>query len=299
MPKAKANELELHYEEHGDPAAPAMLLIMGVGAQLTLWPIELIEALASEGFRVIRFDNRDIGLSQKLDHIGLPNLPAMIVKSKLRLPVSSPYSLGDMADDAIGLLDALEIDRAHVIGASMGGMIAQQVALRHAERALSLTSIMSTTGSRSVPAARRDAIKALTTRPATTDVDALVEHGVMVSEAIGSPGYPGDPDRVRSRVRENIERSVYPDGFVRQMAAIIADGDRSRALAKVDIPTLVLHGEDDPLVRLEGGKHTAASIPNAVLKTYPGMGHDFPLELIDSIAAEIADHARSAEAVGR
>ena len=273
-----------------------MLLIMGVGAQLTLWPIELVEALAAHGFRVIRFDNRDIGLSQKLHDVKVPNLPMMIVKAKLRLPVSSPYSLGDMADDAIGLLDALGIEKAHIVGASMGGMIAQQVALRHAERVFSLTSIMSTTGSRTVPAAKREAIKALTTRPASNDMEALVDHGVMLSGAIGSPAYPGDPDRVRSRVRENIERSVYPDGFGRQMAAIIADGDRSRALAKVGVPTLVLHGEDDPLVRLEGGKHTAASIPNAVLKTYPGMGHDFPLELIDEIAAAISDHARSATA---
>ena len=294
MPKVTANGIEIHYEEHGDPSAPPMLLIMGFGAQLTLWPDELVEDLAARGFRVIRYDNRDIGLSQKFHGVKAPGLLKMTLLSKLGLTPKVPYTLGDMADDGVGLLDALGIDKAHIVGASMGGMIAQHVAARHADRCLSLTSIFSTTGNPKLPPARPEAIKALITRPKSTEEDLLVDHGVMLARTIGSPGYPSDEDRLRERTRISVRRSFYPEGPTRHLSAIVADGDRRTMLKDVRVPTLVLHGEDDPLVPVEGGRDTAASIPGAKIKTIPGWGHDLPLELVDEVAGAIAEHAKAA-----
>jgi pimeloyl-ACP methyl ester carboxylesterase len=202
-----------------------------------------------------------------------------------------------MADDGIGLLDALGIEKAHIVGASMGGMIAQHIAFSHPERVLTLTSIMSTTGHRKLPQGSRDAIGVLTKRPASMDEEVLVEHGVKVAHAIGSPGYRADPDALRERSRALIKRSFYPAGMPRQFAAIIADGDRRERLQSVKAPTLVIHGEADPLVPLTGGEDTAAHIKGARLKTIPGMGHDLPLELVDEIADAIADHTKSAMAL--
>lgn len=294
MPKTTANGISLEYEDHGKPGDPVILLVMGLGAQLTLWPIEFVEALVARGFRVIRYDNRDIGLSHKFDGARAPGMVKLMLLSRIGLKPRVPYSLADMAADGIGLLDALKIDKAHVVGASMGGMIAQHIAFTYPERVLSLTSIMSTTGNRKLPAGSREALQVLTTRPASTDEDVLVEHGIKVAHAIGSPGYKSDPDRLRERTRANIRRSFYPAGMPRQLAAIIADGDRRERLKRVTAPTLVIHGEDDPLVPLAGGKDTAETIPGARLKTYPGMGHDLPLELIEPIADDVASHAAAA-----
>lgn len=294
MPETTANSITLHYEDHGDPAHPPLLLVMGLGAQMTLWPIELVEALVERGYRVIRYDNRDIGLSQKMDGAKAPGMVRHMIMRRIGFRPAVPYTLADMAADGIGLLDALDIARAHVVGASMGGMIAQLMAVNHPERLLSLTSIMSTTGNPRLPAAERAAIQALTARPASLEEEALVEHGLRVAGAIGSPGYRPDPERLRKRVRENVRRSVYPAGLPRQMAAIIDDGDRRARLADVDVPTLVLHGEADPLVRPEGGRDTAAAIPGARLKTIPGWGHDLPAELVDELADTIAEHAARA-----
>lgn len=294
MPTITANGLELHCDEHGDPAHPPMLLVMGLGAQMTLWPIELVEALAGRGFRVIRYDNRDIGLSQKMHGQKAPGLARHVIARRFGLRPRVPYTLSDMARDGIGLLDALGIDRAHVVGASMGGMIAQLMAVNHAERLRSLTSIMSTTGNPRLPRAEKEAMRALTTRPASIEEEVLIEHGIMIGNAIGSPGYPPDPERQRERVRANVRRSVYPEGMVRQMAAIIDDGDRRGRLAAVEVPTLVLHGEDDPLVPVAGGRDTAAAVPGARIKTIAGWGHDLPLELVDELADAIADHAQGA-----
>ena len=292
MPKTTANGIEIHYEEQGDPAAPAMLLIMGFGAQLTLWPDELVEALAAQGFRVIRYDNRDVGLSQKFDGVKAPGLVKMTLLSKIGFTPKVPYTLADMADDGVGLLDALGIDRAHIVGASMGGMIAQHVAARHPDRCLSLTTVFSTTGNPKLPPARPEAMKALITRPDSTEEGVLVEHGMMLARTIGSPGYPAPEDRLRERTLASVRRSFYPEGPTRHLSAIVADGDRRAMLRDIAVPTLVLHGEDDPLVPCEGGRDTAASIPGAKLKTIPGWGHDLPLELVDELAGAIGEHAR-------
>ena len=293
MPQIEANGLTLEYDERGPADGPAMLLIMGFGAQMTLWPDELLDALAARGFRVIRFDNRDVGLSQKFDGAKAPGIVKMTLLSKIGLTPKVPYTLADMAQDAVGLLDALAIDRAHIVGASMGGMIGQHVAARHAQRCLSYTQIFSTTGNPALPAARKDALKALVTRPSSTQEDALVDHGVMLARTIGSPGYPTAEDRLRERSRNSVRRSVYPEGATRHLAAILADGDRREMLRSITVPTLVLHGEDDPLVPCAGGHDTAACIPNAEIRTIPGWGHDLPLELVDRLAGEIADHAEA------
>ena len=297
MAQAQANGITIEYDEHGDPAAPPILLVMGLGAQMLLWPQELVEALVERGFRVIRYDNRDIGLSHKFEGAKAPGMVKLLLLSKFGLKPKVPYTLADMANDGIGLLDSLGIDMAHIVGASMGGMIAQHMAFSHPERVRTLTSIMSTTGNRKLPGGTREAIGVLTKRPESTDEEVLVEHGLKVARAIGSPGYPADEQHVRDRTRAMINRSFYPAGMPRQFAAIVADGDRRERLRSVKAPTLVIHGQADPLVPLPGGEDTARSIAGAKLKTIPGMGHDLPLELVDEIANAIAEHARTAEPV--
>lgn len=294
MARTTANGIEIEYDAHGDPAAPPVLLVMGLGAQMTLWPMELVEALVARGFRVIRYDNRDIGLSHKFDGVKAPGMIRLLLLGRFGFKPRVPYTLADMAADGIGLLDSLGIEKAHIVGASMGGMIAQHMAFSHPERVLTLTSIMSTTGNRRLPGGTREAIGAITRRPKSMDEDSLVEHGLKVSRAIGSPGYRLDEARVRERTRALIRRSFYPAGVPRQFAAIVADGDRRERLRSVKAPTLVIHGEEDPLVPLPGGQDTAENIAGAQLKTIPGMGHDLPLELVDEIADAIADHARAA-----
>lgn len=292
MPQAKlANGLTIEYEIYGDESAPPLLLVMGLGGQLTLWPIELVEALVARGFRVIRYDNRDIGLSTKFEAAGIPNLRGMIWRSLFGLTAKAPYSLGNMAEDGVQLLDALGIDKAHIVGASMGGMIAQHIAFSHPDHVLSLTSIMSTTGNRRLPRARPEAMKILMDRPRTADAATMVEFGVRAARTIGSPAYPAEENRLRTRVQRDFERSFSPAGLTRQMAAIIADGDRRGRLATITAPTLVIHGEADPLVPVEGGKDTAANIPGAKLKLIAGMGHDLPVQLVDEIADAVAEHS--------
>ena len=287
--------IEIFYEEQGASDAPVILLVMGLGAQLTLWPDELVAALAGEGFRVIRYDNRDIGLSQKMEGTRAPSLAVQVLRKKIGFPAKVPYTLRDMADDGIGLLDALGIARAHVVGASMGGMIVQLMAIHHAGRLMSMTSIMSTTGSGRLPQAEAKAIGALTAPLKGTDEETLVAHGLNIIRNIGTPDsaeFPFDEAHQRERVLANMRRSVYPAGLPRQLAAIIDDGDRTKRLGAVRTPTLVLHGEADPLVKLPGGEATAAAIPGARLVTIPGWGHDLPLKLIPRLASEIAGHAR-------
>lgn len=293
MPKVTANGLEIEYDTHGDASNPPLLLVMGLGAQMTLWPIEFVEALAARGFYVIRYDNRDIGLSQKFEGEKVPGVVWHVIRKRFGFPPKVPYTLSDMAADGMGVLDALGIDKAHVVGASMGGMIAQLMAVEHSHRLLSLTSIFSTTGDPKLPQADKAAIEPLANPPQSMDEEVLVEHGIKISTAIGSPGYRPDPNMLRQRVIENVRRSVYPAGLHRQMAAIIDDGDRSERLASVKTPTLVLHGEDDPLVKVEGGRATAAAIADAKIKTYPGWGHDLPLELVNTLADDVAEHAKS------
>ncbi|OZA92865.1 MAG: alpha/beta hydrolase, partial [Erythrobacter sp. 34-65-8] len=201
-----------------------------------------------------------------------------------------------MADDGAGLLDALDIETAHIVGGSMGGMIAQHVAARHPHKTRSLTTIFSTTGNPRLPPAKKEALEVLVKRPASMDEAVLVEHGMLLARTIGSPGYPAPEERLRANVTASVRRSVYPEGPTRHLAAILADGDRRAMLAGITAPTLVLHGEADPLVPVEGGRDTAASIPGARIRTIPGWGHDLPLDLVDELASEIATHAMATEA---
>ncbi len=291
MPKVTANGIKIEYETFGDPAHPAMLLIMGLGMQLTRWPGELVDALVACGYYVIRHDNRDIGLSTHFDQAGKPNLPKVVLTRLLGLRPRLAYYISDMADDAVGLLDALKIDRAHIVGASMGGMIAQHVAARYPARTRSLTSVMSTTGRRGLPRATPEAMAVLTKRPLKADLATIVDFGVKAARAVGSPAYPAPEARLREKTTLDFHRSFHPVGALRQMAAIVADGDRRELLGKITAPTLVIHGLADPLVPVEGGKDTAASITGAALHLIPGMGHDLPLELVDEIVGKIAEVA--------
>lgn len=287
--------IEIFYEEQGDPQAPVILLVMGLGAQMTLWPDELVAALVGDGFRAIRYDNRDIGLSQKFEGARAPSLPIQLLRKKIGFPAKVPYTLKDMADDGIGVLTALGIDKAHVVGASMGGMIVQLMAIHHPDRLLTMTSIMSTTGNGKLPQAEKHAMEALIAPLKGMDEETLVAHGLNIARNIGSPHsaeFPFDEAAQRERVLANMRRSVYPAGLPRQLAAIIDDGCRRSRLAKVRTPTLVLHGEADPLVKVEAGEDTARHISGARLVTVPGWGHDLPVPLIPRLASEIAGHAR-------
>ncbi|RNJ62591.1 MAG: alpha/beta hydrolase [Porphyrobacter sp. IPPAS B-1204] len=284
--------IEIFYEDRGDPSHEVILLVMGLGAQMTLWPDELVAALVGDGFRVIRYDNRDIGLSQKFEGKRAPSLPVQVLRKKIGFPAKVPYTLKDMADDGIGLLEALGVPRAHVVGASMGGMIAQLMAVHHGHRLASLTSIMSTTGNGKLPQAEKHAIDSLVAPITSMEEESLVAHGLNIAKNIGSPGFPFDPESQRERVLVNIRRSVYPAGLPRQLAAIIDDGCRRARLASVTVPTLVMHGEADPLVKLEAGEDTAKHISGSRLVTIPGWGHDLPIPLVPRIASEIAAHAR-------
>ena len=290
--KARANGIELEYESFGNPADPTILLIMGLGAQLTLWPLPFVEALVERGFHVVRYDNRDVGLSTKLDHARPPRIGMLVLQRLLRLRPRVPYTLGDMAADAAGLLDALGIEKDHIVGASMGGMIAQIFAATYPDRTLSLTSIMSTTGNPRLSRASREAMDVLVNRPKTDDLEALVAHGVRASQVLAGPAFPVAPDVLEARVRETIQRSNYPDGFARQLAAIVADGDRRQRLKTITAPTVVIHGSDDSLVPLDGGRDTAASIPGARLVEVRGMGHNVPVEVIPQIVDAIESVAR-------
>ncbi len=295
--KAQANGIEIEYETFGVPTNPAVLLIMGLGAQLTRWPLPFVEDLVARGYFAIRYDNRDVGLSTKFDDAPVPQLPALIAAMMTGQKPDVPYSLNDMAADAVGLLDALDIRRAHVMGASMGGMIAQLVAAIYPDRVLSLTSIMSSTGNLGLPPSKPEAMAVLTTRPAGTDVETMVAHGVRSEKIIGSPGYPADETALAARVRRDYERMFYPAGPGRQLAAVVANGDRRPVIASIKAPTMVIHGTDDPLVPVEAGRDTAATIPGALLTEVPGMGHNLPDELIPAILGAFEEVARQDETV--
>ena len=280
----RANGIDIAYEETG--SGEPLLLVMGIGAQMLWWPDGFCEALAEQGFRVLRFDNRDIGLSTNLSHLPVPN-PVRVVRQRwLRQPVDTPYGLADMARDTVGLLDALGIEKAHVAGASMGGMIAQHVAFEHPSRVKSLSSIMSTTGAVPVSLPHPKALQALFAgRP--MDVDAAVEAVLYSQKALGSRGIHRDEERIRRTARRCIERGVNPKGFLRQWGAIMASGDRTARLATIRVPTLVLHGTIDPLVPPAGGRATAKAIPGARLTTIENMGHDLPEGAWPRIVSEI------------
>jgi pimeloyl-ACP methyl ester carboxylesterase len=275
MPNVKANGIQIEYDSFGDGSFPALLLIAGNGAQIFFGDAEFCELLAKKGSFVIRFDNRDAGLSTKFEEAGIPDFPAAIKAAMEGKPVESAYTLDDMADDAVGLLDALGIEKAHICGASMGGMIAQVISYRHPKRVLSLTSIMSTTGNPDLPQGKPDALAAVLA-PAPEERKAYVEHNMNVWRRIWSPGFPFEEKRARTFIERSYDRSYYPQGMARQNIAIIAGGDRRPSLSSIKVPTLVIHGADDPLIPVEGGKDTARVIPGASLLIINGMGHDMP-----------------------
>jgi pimeloyl-ACP methyl ester carboxylesterase len=275
MPVARSNGIEIEYEVIGPPENRPLLLIMGLGTQMIHWDDELCAELVAHGHRVIRFDNRDVGGSTKLDGDGVPNVLAAMVAAGSGAAVDAPYRLSDMAADAAGLLDALDIESAHVVGASLGGMIAQTLALEHPHRVRTLTSIMSTTGHPDLPTATPDAAAVLF-QPAPPDREGNIERAVRVFRTIGSPGFPFDEGRVRTRAARAYDRCFHPAGVARQMIAIVASGSRRDALRALRVPTLVVHGADDPLVPLACGLDTAESIPGAELLIIEGMGHSLP-----------------------
>ena len=293
-----AAPLHIEYESLGDPRHPAIVLIMGLGMQLMAWPDAFCNELVARGYRVVRFDNRDCGLSGRAPGKKRTNLLLAMAASALGLPVRTPYALEDMAGDAIGLMDRLGLQQAHIVGASMGGMIAQVLAARFPQRVLSLTSIMSSSGYRKVSKPTKPARKVLLSRPTDPkDPESVIEYMVEMFGVIGSPAYPSSKDELRSRIGRSVRRAYEPAGTARQLLAIIASGDRRKLLRTITAPTLVIHGADDPLVPLAAGRDTAQNIPGASLMVIEGMGHDFPEALMPRLAQAIADHCdRSAAA---
>jgi pimeloyl-ACP methyl ester carboxylesterase len=280
MPSLNANGIRIAFDTTGDPKAVPLLLINGLGLQLNAWPDEFVEGLADCGFYVIRFDNRDCGLSTKFEHAGTPSLGLAWLRSKLRLPLRPPYRLEDMADDAVGVLSALGVARAHVVGVSMGGMIAQLMAAKFPARVSSLTSIMSSSGRRGLPGPAPAVRQALLRRPGDArDVDAMIEHGVQLLRAMASPAYPTAEKHLRRRVARAMRRSCCPGGVARQMLAVAACGDRSPQLRTI------------PMVPLACGVDTAQAIPGARLEVIEGMGHDLPAQLLERLLALIDAHA--------
>lgn len=288
-----ANGIALEVEDHGPAHGEPLLLIMGLGMQLLGWPDGLVEQLVAAGFRVIRFDNRDIGLSQGFDHLGVPHIGLASLQHLLHLPVKSPYGLADMAEDARGLLDALGLARAHVCGASMGGMIAQHLAARHPLRVKSLTLMMTSSGSRRLPGPSFKVRAGLMARPPSGH-EALVAHSVDFVRLIGSPAYPPPPGWLEARVDHAIRRSHRPRGLLRQLSAVAADADRTPLLARIQAPTQVIHGSADPLVPVPAGRDLARRIPGAALDEIEGMGHDLPPALWPRFVAGIRAAARRA-----
>jgi pimeloyl-ACP methyl ester carboxylesterase len=290
---ARANGIDLCYEIFGDPAAEPLLLIMGLGAQMIHWDDEFCRQLAARGFRVIRFDNRDIGKSSRLSG-GKRLTPLELIKLRfLKIPVAAPYRLIDMARDTVGLMDVLGIQSAHLVGASMGGMIAQEVTISFPQRVRSLTSIMSTTGNPKIPPPSREAAAMLMAPPPNTREE-YYERFAKTWKVLRVGSFPEDEALDPSRAARTFERGLNPAGVGRQLRAVLASGSRKERLHAVTAPTLVIHGTVDPLVRPEGGKDTAASIPGAKLVMIEGMGHALPIPMWPQIIGAIAEHAHQA-----
>ena len=286
--KIAANNLQLEVDIQGPADGEPLLLIMGLGMQLIAWPEALVAQLVARRFRVIRFDNRDIGLSEGFDHAGMPNLVQAGMRSVLGLSVTPAYHLRDMAHDALGVLDALGIQRAHVCGASMGGMIAQHLAAHHPMRVKSLTLIMTASGARRVSQPGWRVRQAMLSRPKSRDLHEVVAHMEGLWALIGSPAHRPDPVALRQRLEASVRRAYRPAGSARQLMAILADGDRSPFLGRITAPTAVIHGAADPLVPPAAGQDLANKIGGATLDLVPGMGHDLPEPLLPRIATGIA-----------
>jgi len=296
MPQVRANGIDIEYESFGRDGDPLILLIMGFAAQLILWPEALCLGLAAKGFRVVRFDNRDVGKSTHFASLAAPDSRALLAEIMAGRRPDVPYSLDDMADDAVGLMDALRVERAHIVGASMGGMIAQLVAINHPDRTKSLTSIMSTTGRRDLPAGNRETLSVLFQPPKSSSRDDLIDASMLVQKALSSPGFPASEAEMRSTAERRTDRTPFdPGGLARQSAALIAAPPRNALLRELRCPTLVLHGADDPVIPAAAAKDTAESIPGAELVIVPGMGHDFAAALVPVYLKHIGDFVSKVE----
>ena len=292
------NGVRLEVEVHGPADGEPLLMIMGLGMQLTAWPDGLVEQLVARGFRVIRYDNRDVGLSQSFDTLGVPNIPVAALLHTFGLPVKAPYQIADLARDAVGVLDALGIAQAHVCGASMGGMIAQHLGFAHGQRLKSLTLMMTTSGHRSLPKESLKVRRAMLSRPRPAATPAqkfehVLDHYVMLYGVIGSPGFPTEPQQLRARIALGVKRSFRPQAVARQLVAIAADRHRAERLSRIQAPTLVIHGEADPLIPVAAAHDLARRIAGARLQTIPGWGHDLPEALWPRLAEAIAEQARA------
>jgi pimeloyl-ACP methyl ester carboxylesterase len=286
---ARANDIELAYQEMGDPDGEPLILVMGLATQMIAWSEEFCSLLADRGFRVVRFDNRDIGRSTKFDSAGVPSRLDLFAGRR----ATAPYLLRDMARDTIGLMNHLGLDSAHVAGASMGGMIAQMMAIEFPERTRSMVSIMSTTGNRWVGTPSYKTFGVLLGTP-PHEREAIVRRGIKTFKVIGSPGFPFEEERIREIAGRSFDRGYSPAGVLRQLHAITASGDRTKALHSVHVPTTVVHGSRDPLVKPSGGRATARAVPGARLRMIEGMGHDLPVAVYPEMVEAIASNAARA-----
>ncbi|MEM9169649.1 MAG: alpha/beta hydrolase [Pseudomonadota bacterium] len=300
MPLMKANGVDIEVETHGDPQNPTVLLIMGLAAQLTHWPDAFIKDLVAEGYHVVAFDNRDIGLSQKLHTKRAPQPATHALVARLFRPAAiAPYTLVDMARDEVGVLDALEVDQAHVVGVSMGGMIGQVMAALHKTRVASFTAIMSTTNNPKLPKPDPALLREIfTTRTRPRTRDDLIDRTVALWNMIGTPDGGRDPDEFREHIAAAVDRCTYPAGVRRQIAAIISTGDLRRYARRVTAPTIVIHGTIDPLTPMQGGLDIAANVPGAKAHLIEGMGHDLPPKHLPEATRFLIDHLRSVEETG-
>ena len=296
MPNVIANGIQIEYDTFGDPASPPIVLIMGLGAQMIHWPEEFCNMLAGQGLHVIRFDNRDVGLSSKCDEAGVSDLTEIFTDPQHGAEMNIPYTLDDMADDAVGLLDALVIEKAHVLGVSMGGMIAQTVAIRHPSRVWSLISMSSGTGDPSLPWGKPEAM-AMLVAPMPAEREAYIEHNINLFRTVAGSKYQSDEQEIRQLMERAYDRCYYPPGMARHSVAVMTAGSRTQALRSVTAPTLVIHGAEDPLLPVEQGRATAEAVPGAELLIIDGMGHDLPAEVWPLIVDAIISHTRNATSI--
>ena len=293
MPSVKLQDIEIAYEIQGDLDKPCILLVHGLSMSLVAWPPSFLRALRNAGFTLIMFDNRDMGLSDTFANHRTPNFAVQLLKSKIGLGVSTVYKLEDMMNDAIGLLDYLKIDKAHLVGVSMGGMISQLIAINHPERVKTLTSIMSTTGGPNLPGPEKKIISHILSKPSSKEFADILAFTMKTFELIEGPDYKSDPEIREMLIRALIDRGMKRDGTKRQMLAIAASNKRYKRLSEITAPTLVIHGEKDPLVPLVCGQATADAIPGARFEVIQGMGHSFPQELLSQVTDLIVEHCKA------
>lgn len=290
MPVSEINGVEINYSLHGDLENPVVMLIHGLGQPAASWPEFFVDALLEHGFCVLTHDNRDMGKSQKFDHLGVPNIAKMVLRSRFGLSNKAPFTLEDMMRDSLGLLEHLQLNKVHVVGASMGGMIAQLLAINAPQHIQSLCSIMSHTGNPKLPTPKLKVMRQLLAKPKSWEFEDRLTFSMRTWRLIGSPAYPSNEEELRAYVSNILENGAHPAGTARQMAAILSATNRVEQLRQLQTPTLVIHGDADPLVHVAGGKETAESIANAKLEIIPGMGHDLPKQLNDKITQLIVEH---------